>query len=221
VPRYIPPAPNVDPMTCPLCGTLADQDWRLLYSLPIWSSADNAAHFTKVKDTLRCRCNACKGYSLWVGDRMADPPATAGPPPPEEMPDPVRELYEEARAVATVSPRAAAALLRVALERLTAHLGHGDKKLNDAIGALVAEGRLAPDLQQAMDALRVTGNDASHPGEVRLDDEAGGVQALFEIVNVLVERLVSIPTRISKIYDALPPAKRQQIEERDAREDGS
>ncbi len=129
----------------------------------------------------------------------------------------MHELYEEARAVAGVSPRAAAALLRVALERLTAHLGYGEKKLNDAIGALVAEGRLAPDLQQAMDALRITGNDASHPGEVRLDDEAGGLAALFEIVNVLVERLVSIPTRISKIYGALPEDKRAQVERRDKR----
>jgi hypothetical protein len=203
-------------MTCPLCDTLAEQEWRLVYSLPTWSNGDKTEHFTKVKNALRCKCSACKEMSLWVGDRMADPPANQGPPPQSDMPALVLELYEEARAVLAVSPRAAAALLRVALERLTGHLGHADKKLNDAIGALVAEGRLAPDLQQAMDALRITGNDASHPGEVRLDDEAGGVTALFEIVNVLVERLVSIPARISKIYDALPEAKRDQVARRDA-----
>jgi len=203
-------------MTCPLCETLAEQDWRTVYNMPSWSNGDKVDHFRKVENVRTCKCTACKGLSLWVEDRMADPPATAGPPAQADMPEPVQELYDEARAVGALSPRAAAALLRVALERLTASLGHGDKKLNDAIAALVQDGLLPLDLQQAMDALRITGNDASHPGEVRLDDEAGGLTALFELVNVLVERLVSIPSRISKIYDALPASKREQVEQRDA-----
>lgn len=107
------------------------------------------------------------------------------------------------------------ALLRVALERLTGHLGYTEVPIDKTIGSLVAEGHLAPDLQQAMDVLRVTGNEAAHLGEVRLDEEAGGVTALFELVNVLVERLVSIPARISKIYDALPASKLEAIARRD------
>lgn len=103
----------------------------------------------------------------------------------------------------------------MALERLTGHLGYTEVPIDKTIGSLVAEGHLAPDLQQAMDVLRVTGNEAAHLGEVRLDEEAGGVTALFELVNVLVERLVSIPARISKIYDALPASKLEAIARRD------
>jgi len=39
-----------------------------------------------------------------------------------DMPEEVKEIYNEAREVSNISPRAAAALLRVALEKLTEYL---------------------------------------------------------------------------------------------------
>ena len=106
------------------------------------------------------------------------------------MPEDVLALYEEACSVADLSPRSASALLRTALEVLTSnHLGQAGVKLNDAIGKLVAAGRLEGELQRAMDLLRLTGNWAVHPRELQLDDESSqNVEALFELLNLVVER---------------------------------
>jgi hypothetical protein len=123
------------------------------------------------------------------------------------MPDPVRELYVEAQGIADASPRAASVLLRVALERLLDGEGRTGKNLNDAIGKYVAEGGVPEALQQAMDTVRITGNDAAHPGDLRLDDTAGGTAALFEIVNELVDRLVGFRSRMARIYSSLDEDK--------------
>lgn len=62
-----------------------------------------------------------------------------GPVPHAHMPDDVKGLYLEAREIGTRSPRSAAALLRLALEKLTTGLTDADK-LNDAIAELVSAG---------------------------------------------------------------------------------
>lgn len=133
------------------------------------------------------------------------------------MPDDVLALYEEAGSIADLSPRSASALLRTALEVLVQnHLGQKGS-LNDAIGNLVSDGRIDADLQKAMDVLRLSGNSAVHPKEIRLDDTKGDATAYFELLNMVVERLVVRTQRLQNIYDALPESKRKQIAERDAK----
>lgn len=202
-------------MTCPLCDTLSDQWWRELYLQGYGD--DDDYQYTVVPNLLQASCTACREKSYWFGDRMIYPPARTGPEAHSDMPAEVLELYREAQAVASVSPRAAAVLLRVALERLMAGVGHEERSLNAAIRAYVAEGGVPTELQQAMDTVRVTGNDAAHPGSLRLDDTPGGVAALFEIVNELVDRLVGFKARMSRIYGNLDSAKRAEIDKRDGR----
>ncbi|WP_162625474.1 DUF4145 domain-containing protein [Mycolicibacterium llatzerense] len=132
------------------------------------------------------------------------------------MPEDVLALYDEAASIADISPRSASALLRTALEVLTSnHLGQDGVTLNDAIGNLVGEGRLDGTLQQAMDYLRLTGNGAVHPREVQLEDGRQNVEALFVVLNVVVERLVAVPQRIAALYAGLPESKRQAVDKRD------
>jgi hypothetical protein len=133
------------------------------------------------------------------------------------MPEDVLRLYEEAAGIADQSPRSAAALLRTALEVLTSnHLGQMGVSLNNAIGNLVSDGRLDPELQKAMDVLRVTGNGAVHPREVQLDDSAPHAAAMFELLNLAVERLVARPNRIAHLYEQLPETNLAAIGRRDA-----
>jgi hypothetical protein len=202
-------------MTCPLCGTLAAQWWQDLYHLLL--SYDEGSDTPRRVEGLRSvNCSACDAYSYWFEDKMVYPLERIGPPPHIDMPPSVLTLYREAQEIAKPSPRAAAVLLRIALERLLEDVGRGGKNLNKAIGDYVAEGAIPEELQRAMDTVRLTGNDAAHPGELKLDDTPGGTAALFEIVNELVDRLVGFKARMNRIYDSLDGEKKEQVERRDS-----
>ncbi len=131
------------------------------------------------------------------------------------MPEDVREDFIEASSIAVKSPRGAAALLRLALQKLMLHVGQRGENLNDDIGALVREG-LDPRVQQALDSLRVIGNNAVHPGELSLNDDAEAAQGLFGILNFIVEQLIELPRRLDAMYESLPQTARAAIERRDA-----
>jgi hypothetical protein len=212
VPKYIQPAVNTHEFTCPFCETLVSQWWRNVYI----ENYDDPPK--EVPDVHWCQCGACNRVSWWIQGELVHPRRSPAPSPQQGMPADVLSLYEEAVSIADLSPRSASALLRTALEVLTInHLGQDGVSLNDGIGNLVKDGSLDDALQKAMDYLRVTGNGAVHPREVQLDDKAQSVEALFELLNLVVERLVYRPQRIAHLYAQLPESKRQQVEQRDSR----
>lgn len=130
------------------------------------------------------------------------------------MPDDAREDYEEARAIVSESPRGACALLRLAAQRLVDALEPGSESLNDKIGRLVANG-LPLLVQQALDGLRVIGNEAVHPGQVDLKDDVETASALFGLLNLVVEDRITRPKQVQEFYGKLPPSKLQGIADRD------
>lgn len=133
------------------------------------------------------------------------------------MPANVRE-DDEAALIVDQSPRGAAALIRLAIQKLMPHLHQKGKDLNSDIGALVKEG-LGTDLGKAMDVLRVIGNNAVHPGQIDLKDDKATALKLFDALNLVVERLISTPKKIGALFDGLPEGVKGQIEKRDKRSD--
>jgi hypothetical protein len=71
-------------------------------------------------------------------------------------------------------------------------------------------------VQRALDALRVIGNEAVHPGELDLRDDQETAKALFGWLNFVVERQITHPRELEQLYGKLPPGKREAIEQRDA-----
>jgi hypothetical protein len=131
------------------------------------------------------------------------------------MPNEPKADYEEARSVVQVSPRGAVALLRLAVQKLMVALGQPGKNINADIGALVSEG-LPKRVQQALDTLRVTGNNAVHPGQIDLTDNRDTAVALFGLMNYIVEQQITQAKELDAIYEALPESSLSQIEKRDA-----
>lgn len=129
------------------------------------------------------------------------------------MPDDVVADYNEAREILAVSPRSAAALLRLALQRLMPHLGVDTGSLNTDIGELVKQG-LPVQIQQALDTLRVIGNNAVHPGELDLDDSSAAL-ALFDLLNFVVEDRITRPKTVSELFAGLPEGARAAVVRRD------
>ena len=63
-------------------------------------------------------CAKCENATLWLDEKIIYPTARMGPPANSDLPDNVKEIYEEASAIARLSTRAACALLRLAIEML-------------------------------------------------------------------------------------------------------
>jgi hypothetical protein len=101
---------NKSAFLCPHCGAFAGQSWHLL----IWAGGGSIS-----SEVHSAMCVACSRQSLWQqgGDVLADGTLSThkmifpslskvGPWPPEDLPEEVLPLYEEARDVAGASPRA-------------------------------------------------------------------------------------------------------------------
>ena len=139
------------------------------------------------------------------------------PPANSDLPDNVKEMYEEASAIAGLSARAACALLRVAIEMLLKDLGHlkENSNINDSIGELVGAG-VDKRVQQALDVVRVTGNNAVHPGTIDFDDSTD-VSSLFELINYIADTLITQPKKTSEMFDDLPEGDKKRIKRRDSK----
>lgn len=136
-------------------------------------------------------------------------------PPHPDMPKSIVEEYQEARSIFARSPRAAVALLRLAIQKLMVELGEKGENINADIKALVSKG-LPVQIQQAFDYCRVIGNNAVHPGEINLNDTPEMGQHLFNMLNFIVEDRITRPKHIASLYLQLPEEARNAIEKRDA-----
>jgi len=76
---------------------------------------------------------------------------------------------------------------------------------------------LDEEIQQALDVVRVYGNDAVHPGQIDALDDRATAETLFGLVNVIADKMISQKKRIKAIYKALPEEKLKAIEERNKR----
>ena len=172
-------------------------------------------------------CGHCKQWTLWTsyigtqceidGRRVGDliyPRKLTSPLPHKDLPESCKAEYEEARQVLEFSPRAAAALLRLNLQRLCKELGAKGDNINQDIGALVKKG-LDRRVQQALDIVRITGNNAVHPGVMEGTDDKSMVEKLFTLVNLIVEEMITKPKELAELYGNLPETAKEGIEKRD------
>lgn len=210
---YVAPQHLVDGFNCPNCGAYAHQKWyrsAQLYSSP------NLDGVTKRLDpgVSVSYCEKCNKYALWRGVLLLYPPEYVSPIASIDMPEDVKTDYEEARSIYSNSPRGAAALLRLAIQKLVINLGEKGKNLNEDIGNLVKRG--LPELvQQALDIVRVIGNNAVHPGQIDINDKPETALKLFDLVNMIVEQMITQPQKVKELYDSLPEESIEQISERD------
>jgi len=166
--------------TCPNCGVVSKQDWWTRK----WNGQRDSNHKVALEPIRVGVCDNCKNHTLWVKDKMLYPETGNSPFPNPQMPQEVSKLYLEATAIRSKSSRGSAALLRLAIQVLCKELGEEGKNINKDIGELVKKG-LPEIVQQSLDIVRVTGNDAVHPGQIDTDNPET-VGQLFELVNIIV-----------------------------------
>lgn len=247
--KYISPQYQLKVFSCPHCGAITEQQWSsLLISIFNGMTSRYEYYSTGVFQT---RCVVCNNMTLWIqknnkeqedcnqGEldaltnescndeyRMVYPQTLTSCAPSEDMPNSVKELYNEARAIVTLSPRGAAALLRLALDKLCDEICPDCKqskyagKINDKIGLLVANG-LSNKLQKAFDFVRITGNDAVHElGLIDIKDNPEIANALFALLNLITEKMITENKQIDDLYNLIPESRRDKIEERNKKAKG-
>lgn len=160
------------------------------------------------------KCFNCDDLTLWIADKMVFPRGGDAPAPNIDLPEEIRVDYLEASAILDLSPRGAAALVRLCIQKLCKHLGQGGENINTDIKALVAAG-LDSRIQKALDAVRVIGNNAVHPGRMDLRDDRATAESLFRLLNLIAEKMISEPKHVDEVYALLPPGARAAIEARD------
>ena len=208
--NYIAPQYELTNFNCPYCNAFAhQQSYKLLQQRGI-------QYYDVPNDAKITFCYSCKKSSFWIDRQMVYPKLVTQPIAHYDMPENVKELYNEARLVCELSPRSAATLLRVSLERLVEYLGFKTGNLNQRISNLKSKG-LSEKIINSLDIVRIYGNDGAHNNEMNMDgkDSSEIVNKLFWLVNVIVEKVITEPKVIDGIYLQLPETKKDAIGNRD------
>ncbi|WP_444903841.1 DUF4145 domain-containing protein [Microbulbifer sp. CnH-101-E] len=204
--KYYPPEYKEEKFHCILCGVYARQSWGFLIKHGATRNHNIGFDYSS--------CNHCHKSCYWYKGSMIIPSAAPVPPHHSDLPESCISDYQEARDIVSRSPKAAAALLRLAVQKLMVELGEKGHNINNDIASLVNKG-LPIEVQQALDYCRVVGNNSVHPGEILIDDNPDIAHSLFEMINFIVENQISQPKKIAELYKALPEAALKAIERRD------
>jgi len=201
---------------CPHCEAHSQQYWYQVNAQPDPRSGNYRQQGGfNVPNIIIGICQKCRLLTIWVDEEMIFPIASDAPLPNSDMPADIMVDFEEARQVSSFSPRGAAALLRLCIQKLCKELGEKGDDLNQDIASLVKKG-LSPLIQKSLDAVRVIGNEAVHPGVLDLRDDKETAMGLFDLVNMIVEQMISHPKHVQAMYSKLPAGKRAAIEKRDS-----
>lgn len=205
---FVPPKFKIRAFNCPHCHAFAEQTWG--------RGGSHNVGYKLLDDINFCECSHCRRSSIWKEDTMIYPDSSQAPLPNHDLPDDIKIDFNEARTIINRSPRGAAALLRLCIQKLCAHLGESGVNINNDIAALVKKG-LNSRIQKSLDIVRVIGNEAVHPGTLDLRDNTEIAINLCNLLNIIADAMITQPKQIDNLYDNLPEEKRQQINKRDGK----
>jgi len=208
---YFPPVFEQSSFHCPHCGVNAAMIWST--SINIYHS--NGQGIYQIPGLRIVKCSHCHETAIWNNGLMIYPLMGNVAIPNGDMPADVLSVYNEARNIINLSPRGATALLRLGLQLLMKHIGEKGENINADIKSLVQRG-LSPQVQQALDSIRVIGNNAVHPGQIDINDNPEMATKLFGLLNYLCDHFITQPRTISELFGSLPEGDLNSISKRDS-----
>lgn len=188
---------------------------RLISMRPFEATSGTSSEYvSRLHNVHVSRCYNCGEIAVWLGEGMVWPNRGSVQRPNPDMPNDALLDYDEASQIVDHSPRGAAALLRLSISKICVALGCPGRNLNDDIGELVERG-LDVRVQQALDVVRVVGNNAVHPGELNIKDDREIADKLFGLVNLIVDIMISQPKQVGEMFADLPEGALKAIARRD------
>lgn len=223
--KYYPPTFLEQKFHCIRCGVYAKQAWSTLEAdgyrviqnrVPIMAVLPKVTYFSEPlpNELSVSKCDHCSDITIWLEKKIIYPKRTTVELPNDDLSAEIKELYNEAALILNDSPRAAAALLRLALQFLLANLGGKGKSIDTDIKSIVADG-VDPQVQKAMDIVRVFGNNGAHPGEIQLNEGPELVKRMFDLINFIATKMITSKREIDDLFESLPDGAKEAIEKRD------
>lgn len=216
--KFTAPTFKAKAFNCALCGAYSHMTW-----LPLQTQNGGTNYYESL-------CSCCNSPSLWrvkyflngkhreeKEPELIYPDHGHAPLPDDAMPENVKADYVEAARIFSKSPRGAAALLRLGLQKLCKHLGENGENINNDIRNLSAKNIVPPLVVNVADTVRITGNNAVHPGEMSDEDFDHIASKMFELLNFIVKKGISEPLELKALYELTPEGPRKDAEAKDAK----
>lgn len=217
--KYYPPEHAKGQFHCPHCGVYAKQFWAHIGARPIWGGNCSIQGQSVFQEDFNKRwtiskCEHCAEKIIWLDGEIIFPKKMIVELPAVDLNEEIKKDYLEAAIIFNDSLRSSAALLRLALQKLCIQLGEKGENINEDIKNLVKKG-LNPQIRKSLDILRITGNNAVHPGEINVEEKPELVLKLFELINFIAEKMIAEPKEIDSFYEAMPESTKAAIDKRD------
>ncbi|EHJ51651.1 DUF4145 domain-containing protein [Streptococcus macacae] len=214
---------NSKGLICPYCSSLASHRWisRELDFDPNPQTIKEEKNPNITTYILQAKCLACNKISIWIKtintshnifndtdksefEKLIYPQKTMEeiPLPSLDMPQTICSLYLEARAILGKSPKAAAALSRLAIEELLKYLGNKENSLDENINALLTKG-LPKEVKEMLIKAQVLGDEAIAPGKINSHDNKELALSLLKLLNFIVNNQISQNKEIQTISSIL------------------
>lgn len=224
---------NQKSFKCPHCGAFAYMEWNNLYVI----SSDPMGNDFYIKTRVhQANCASCSNNNIWYNHapemdwlppnnfyeprdnndltRLYPIQEIANkdiPPANADMPEDVKTLYIEAAIIFELSPRSAAALIRLALEKLCVHIGVKKKNIKESIEELAKDNIIPSRVAKAADNIRLIGNANVHSGII-CDEVLDDINpAIFAYINLIVDYAITKPKEIEEINSLFPEQKRASL----------
>lgn len=217
------PADGKDGFDCPRCGAFAHQTWnslRIAQHPFTDTKSGGGAYAVRTGHWRTSQCAKCTDFTVWRDNRIMYPAGAGSIPLPHDgMPSKAREIYEEAREVWPISPRAGAALARASLESILKELDPEAGKVDLATRIDRMRDKVSPELGDMLTVIRHAGNKSLHvedqPDDVMvliLDPaEIGIAELIFESINDLVEERITRPAKKRALFERVPEDIRKNV----------
>ena len=199
--KFVAPDLKKQAFSCPHCGAYTSFVWK-----PCFEQYPNHPPYKYIQNSLNiASCFNCKERVVWYEDDFNSVllwplGADTAPLPHDDMPEDVKQDFLEARKVFRISPRSAAALLRLSFKNLLIALECGGTDPDSDVEQLEEKG-LPNDLKQALVFVRAIGENRVPPGELNIEDKVETVSSFFQILNLVVDCVITQRKRIQALYD--------------------
>lgn len=227
-------------MKCPHCGDGVHEDWEAETLSGMIDSKEEVAYEVEQMHCPGCGSGIIRmsvGKPRWAGLEGEEFLAGITGEPAEqftlyprvpfskvtapEVPNSIRQDYEEAVTVLPFSPKASAALSRRCLQNILVEQGADEKKnLVEQIDEAVTKYGFNANLRKLMNAVRMMGNCAAHPFKDQstgtiVDVEPGDAELNISTIEALVDFFYIRPAeeqaKIDEINKKLKAAGRKEI----------